>query len=316
MKNKKLFKIILISVTAVISVLSVFFGVFFGNMSVNPEAFEEQINSGGVYLNDTGSKIPQTAIYRLIYNHFFENESCKTPKLLFIGYDGCVANAVTLMKDYEESAIFRISETGGLYLSYAGGEKEGDQDTSTAPGWASIFTGQWASSHGVYDNKYTLSENSKSIVYLLGESGFKTSYTTLWEPHITVTYKNEVAAAKAKGLALDYILTKENSELRNEMRAKILGDGDAIFGIFEETDHAGHGSGFTVKNKKYVEGLREAESYADSLLNAVESRASYLTEDWLVVIASDHGGRFMSHGGISPMERTTFFAVNKPFTID
>ena len=42
-----------------------------------------------------------------------------------------------------------------------------------------------------------------------------------------------------------------------------------------------------------------------------EARETYETEDWLIIVTSDHGGIGTGHGGASIQERMTFLVMNK-----
>jgi|AGTN01.2.fsa_nt_gi Uncharacterized proteins of the AP superfamily len=310
MRKRTTLTLIIGAVTAFVAA-AVFCGVFFGRMMISPEIFIEQADGSGVFENTTSTRIPQTAIYNVMRSHM-EAANEKTPMLLFIGYDGCLANAVARQKDKEGSAIMRLKSEGGLYLGFAGGAAPGDQDTSTAPGWTSMWTGVWANRHGVTKNGLTLSSSYETIIYRFAKEGFPDSFSTLWAPHFKDTYKDEIASAKANNYPADYNLVKNNKALFNAMNSKIASSAErAIFGIFEECDHAGHSTGFTVRNPAYTKGLDEAESYAMRLIDSVEARPTYDSEDWLIIITTDHGGNYLSHGGETVMESTTFFAINK-----
>ena len=47
------------------------------------------------------------------------------------------------------------------------------------------------------------------------------------------------------------------------------------------------------------------------IIEAVEARKTYDTEDWLIIITTDHGGNGTGHGGPSFEERMTFIISNK-----
>ena len=44
-------------------------------------------------------------------------------------------------------------------------------------------------------------------------------------------------------------------------------------------------------------------------INAIKARPTYETEDWLIIITSDHGGIKRNHGKESIQERMTFAVV-------
>lgn len=309
---KKKIKIIILVGVSLILLAGIGLGTFYGVLYVKPEAFISEIDSSGVFKNKYNERIAQTEIYEVMRKHFLENTSGKTPKMLFVGYDGAIANAIPLQEDYETSAIFKLANTGGIYLGYCGGVNPGDQDTSTAPGWAAAFTGVWGSVSGVEKNKDELKETTRSIIYQLGENSITTSYSVIWAPHIERTYVKEVASAKSNSLPIDYVLGETDADTFTDMKDRIdSGKTDAIFGILEYTDSAGHGFGYKTSIEKYMDAFRNAEDDAYKLLSSIESRVNYGNEDWLIIIMSDHGGIYRNHGGTSTMESTIFFASNK-----
>jgi len=286
-------------------------------MYVDPDVFKNEVDSSNIFVNTMDSRIPQTIINSIISDHFYLNETGKVPMLLFVGYDGCLANALPLHKDYETSAIHKIRQTGGLYLGYAGGAQPGDQSTSTAAGWAATLTGVWGEQNGVKQNKDVLNEQTRSIIYDLGKNGIATSFSVIWEAHFKTTYKKEIASSKQNNYPIDYALLNNDIGTYEDMLFKINGtDYQAIFGIFEHTDSAGHGNGFTIKKKRYLNAFEEVENLTFNLISAVEERETYTQEDWLIIILTDHGGKFLLHGGTSIMESTVFFSINKPLLND
>ena len=88
---------------------------------------------------------------------------------------------------------------------------------------------------------------------------------------------------------------------------------DFIFVIYEPTDSVGHDYGFTINNPDYKKAFQEADLYGIETLNAIMQREPYNTEDWLIIITSDHGGIGTDHGGDSIQESMTFIASNKEF---
>ncbi len=58
-------------------------------------------------------------------------------------------------------------------------------------------------------------------------------------------------------------------------------------------------------------GFRNAEATGMDIIEAIESRDTYATEDWLILITTDHGGIKRNHGGPSFEERITFIVSNK-----
>ena len=86
---------------------------------------------------------------------------------------------------------------------------------------------------------------------------------------------------------------------------------DFVFIIYEDTDSAGHDFGFTYNNPAYKNGFRTEDAYGYEVIKAIESRETYETEDWLIIVTSDHGGIGTGHGGPSIQERMNFVVMNK-----
>ncbi|MDR3292711.1 MAG: alkaline phosphatase family protein [Clostridiales bacterium] len=308
MMKKRILKTVVIIFVAV----AVIGGAVYGGIQVSKAAYLnnylKKLDESGLFENTSQDRIPQNALYSVILNHVRYNESGKTPMLLFIGYDGFLANAVNFTED---SAIQRVAKSGGLYLGYAGGQTIGEQETWTAPGWATFFTGVYADTHKVYDNEYTLSPDVESVIYTFGKSGIETSFSVSWKNHFTVTYKGEIEKASEYNYPIRYALSTDDTGTKNAMKSGIASGERAIFGIFEYTDHAGHSYGFDLKKKEYAAAVQDAESAGNELIDAVYSRENFENEDWLIIITTDHGGYEINHGGFTIPETTIFFAVNK-----
>ena len=86
---------------------------------------------------------------------------------------------------------------------------------------------------------------------------------------------------------------------------------DFVFIIYENTDSAGHDFGFTFNNPVYKDGFKTEDAYGYEVIKAIEARETYDTEDWLIIVTSDHGGIGTGHGGPSIQERMNFVVMNK-----
>lgn len=264
------------------------------------------------------SALPQTAIYPHIIQHF-HSKSVKKAKLLFIGYDGMRADALyniipdvasEYLKPNPFSAIRSISQTGCLKLTYSGGDKI-KQATSTAPAWASIFTGKWAFETGLKDMQ-TLSAEYPTFLRTLSMQGFKTHFAAIWEPHFTHTYKNEIALAKQNGLPIRYTQCQNDEQLL-EAAITTYRDYDISCLILEAPDYAGHHFGFGNTSYRYTKSVNDTDTACFRLVEHVFKNAKS-DEDWLIVITSDHGGHTRRHGTQKADDRFTFLACNKPLT--
>ncbi len=282
--------------------------------------YEDNVASVEVYENTIETAVPQTEIYNIIKDHFTSELPAGklVKKAIVIGYDGCRADALSLCE--EDGAVCKLIADGGkAYIAYCGGVQYpafNTQATSTAPGWASILTGQWADVHGVTDNDITKSTDNLTLLASLVEEGYAddSAFYVSWNGHFNsdnATYNLEKAYCEEKGL--DVIFSDADDDagtVSNTLKdIKSLDCSDFIFTILEHTDHAGHDTGFDLDNPDYVSEFYAAEAEALDIINAVEGRLTYPVEDWLIIITSDHGGFNTGHGSLTIQERMTFYVV-------
>lgn len=283
---------------------------------------KKTISEMSVFENTLASPLPQTTVHSMIEKHFETppepGKKCK--KAIVLGFDGARCDSLINIQNNPKSAVIYLKNKGGLYISYAGGDPKGSkQYTDTAPGWASILTGQWAKVHSAVSNGVIKPVDCPSLLIDLPAKyeGFKVSFNMLWPGHFDRsdkgTYCDEIDLAKEKGYKLSVNNAKTDNELHSIIldRVKAPDCDDFLMCIYERPDENGHGTGFGNKNPKYVEGVKGCDRDAMEVIRAIENRKTYDEEDWLIIITSDHGGRKRRHGGQSIMERTTFIASNK-----
>ncbi len=286
------------------------------------ELFRQNVASVD-YENTIETAIPQTELYDIIKAHFDSPlaDGKTEKKAIIIGYDGCRADVLKEMRD-EKSAISSMLHDGAsINLAYCGGVNypaENTQDTSTAPGWCSILTGVWADKHGVTANGITKSLEYKTLLTTLVEDEIidSSSFITKWKGHFdrkNATYLDEKAYCEENNLNVSFNRCKDDvaSHEYTLNEVKKTDCADFIFVIYEPTDSTGHGYGFTINNPRYKEAFKTADQYGLETIDAIKARETYDTEDWLIIITSDHGGIDTDHGGASIQERMTFIITNK-----
>ncbi len=286
------------------------------------ELFRQNVASVG-YENTIETAIPQTELYDIIKAHFDSPlaDGKTEKKAIIIGYDGCRADVLKEMRD-EKSAISSMLHDGAsINLAYCGGVNypaENTQDTSTAPGWCSILTGVWADKHGVTANGITKSLEYKTLLTTLVEDEIidSSTFITKWKGHFdrkNATYNDEKAYCEENNLNVSFNRCKDDvaSHEYTLNEVKKTDCADFIFVIYEPTDSTGHGYGFTINNPRYKEAFKTADQYGLETIDAIKARETYDTEDWLIIITSDHGGIGTDHGGASIQERMTFIVANK-----
>ncbi|MBQ4626327.1 MAG: alkaline phosphatase family protein, partial [Clostridia bacterium] len=132
-----------------------------------------------------------------------------------------------------------------------------------------------------------------------------------WDGHFNgekTTYIQEKNYVENKNLDVDFV----DDDNDNGTVANVVADlnsgscSDFIFLTLEHTDHSGHDTGFSLNNPDYSKSFADAEADGRRIIDAVESRDTYETEDWLIIITSDHGGFNTGHGSVTLQERMTF----------
>lgn len=275
------------------------------------------------FKNSIETAIPQTELYNMINEHFNSPlpEGKTAKKAIVIGYDGCRADALAFVENNFSAVNKMLSSGASLNYVYCGGVNypaENTQDTSTAPGWCSVLTGVWADKTGITGNGITKSLEYKTLMTSLTENGTidSANFITIWDGHFEAdnsTYKLEKEYCEEKGLGVDFSLCSTNTLAANAAIKDIrqADCSDFIFAIYEGTDGAGHSFGFSTNNPIYQTGFRINDILAYRTLNAIESRETYESEDWLIILTSDHGGFGTGHGGPSIQERMVFIVTNK-----
>ncbi len=314
---------IVATIVSILMLIPALLGFYKNDINDTEEAYLERIASVA-YENTIETAIPQTEIYNMIINHFNAPlaEGKTEKKAIVLGYDGCRADALPLAQG-EMSAINKLLNDGAsLRLAYCGGvnypDGENTQATSTAPGWCSLLTGVWADKNGVYGNGQPKSMEYKTLMTSLIEEGKmdKASFITIWDGHFTAenaTYTPEKQYCEENGLAVSFKECATNV-LCGAETVDQLSEADCpdfTIAIYEGTDGAGHTFGFSYDNPCYKAGFELNEKLAYSAIEAIEGRETYESEDWLIIITSDHGGFGTGHGGPSIQERMIFVAANK-----
>lgn len=321
---KKKIIVIVAILLAIGLALTFYFTRYMKDKNDTEELYRQNVASVA-YENTIETAIPQTQLYDVVNEHFnLELPEGKTEKkAIIIGYDGCRADILAEMQD-ENSAIGAMLKDGAsLNLAYCGGvnyPEVNTQNTSTAPGWCSILTGQWADVHGVTANDITKSLDTKTLLTSLTEDKTidSAAFITKWAGHFSrdnATYLLEKQYCEENNLNVAFNKCKNNeASLETALEEISQKDcADFTFVIYEQTDSAGHNFGFSFNNPKYKNGFAQVDSFGYETLEAIKARETYDSEDWLIIITSDHGGFSTDHGGPTVQERMTFVVMNAEF---
>ena len=325
MKNKRKIIISVISIVLVLGIiagaLALYFTRYHRDRNDTEELFRRNVDAVGSE-NTVETAYPQTDLYGIIKNHYESElpEGKTEKKVVIIGYDGCRADILNEKK--ENGAISYLLEKGASNnLTYCGGVNypaENTQDTSTAPGWCSIVTGKWADVHGITGNGIVKAVEPKTLMTSLVEDGTidSASFITKWKGHFSrdgATYLDEKSYCEENNLNVEFELRKNKEDIHTGAMEEITSEdcSDFVFIIYEDTDSAGHDFGFSYNNPEYKKSFNTEDGYGYEVIKAIEARETYETEDWLIIITSDHGGFGTGHGDASIQERMTFIVANK-----
>lgn len=314
---------ILTKLISFIMLLPALFGFYNEDAKDTEAAYMERIESIG-YENTVETAIPQTEIYNMIVDHFNAPlpDGKTEKKAVVLGYDGCRADALTLVNGPLSGINKLLKDGASLNLAYCGGENypegENTQATSTAPGWCSLLTGVWADKNGVYGNGQPKNMEYKTLMTTLIEDGKidRASFLTIWGGHFTdedATYVPEKKYCEENGLNVSFTKCDTNT-ICGMTAIKELSEEDCpdfMIAIFEGPDGAGHSFGFSYDDPCYKAGFELNEKLSFGAITAIENRSTYESEDWLIIITSDHGGFGTGHGGPTIQERMIFIVSNK-----
>ncbi|WP_208606468.1 alkaline phosphatase family protein [Streptomyces silaceus] len=225
--------------------------------------------------------------------------AAKTPKVLVIGLDGALLNRI---KDADTPTLKGLMGAGltapsALYAQPLA-------PTSSGPGWSTLITGVWPDKHKVVNNEFTGHQLAKYPDFMTRIEAVKPSLRTYavasWAPITDIVFSAKVDARVSTPSA-EYdagTTSRAVAEVAN-------GNPDAVFVQLDNVDHAGHESG--AASQAYLDALHGVDTQVGQILAAVTSRATYGSEDWLVMITADHGHTDAGgHGGSSWAERQTF----------
>ena len=244
------------------------------------------------------------------------------------------------------SGIKEVSKKGGIYLAYCGGETgtKTQQTTSTSAGWTAQFTGVWGTENGIKTNEDTKNMMHETFMLEYAEKGLASSLNFTWDPLFDVNYAPEVRQAmKRTDIKMDFCDTDRkkgasiskalkisqefsdflapeapsksapfDSAARDYVLHCINAADDIVCGLYDSIDAMGHMFEFSPNCAEYANAAMTCDTFTYQILQEIDRREAEMNEEWLVILANDHGGIRKGHGGQTLQERTTWIATNKP----
>ncbi len=218
-------------------------------------------------------------------------------KVMIVGIDGVRPDALAAANTPQIDAWI----ANGAYSATA---QAGDI-TLSGPGWSSMLTGVGRDKHGVDDNSFS---GSNFIAFPHFFTRIKESCPNLFTASIV-----HWSPINSEIVSDSDLVTSVSSDPGVSAAAVDLlqsGDPDILFLHFDQVDGTGHGSGFSPANPPYLNAIENVDGHLVEVWNAVTSRPTFSSEDWLVICSTDHGGLGTGHGGNTNAERTIFFLVS------
>ncbi|MDM4719346.1 alkaline phosphatase family protein [Micromonospora sp. WMMA1363] len=226
-----------------------------------------------------------------------------TKKLLVVGMDGVNWKSVEAANAPNLDALAAQGSLGHSLV-----QCPSTADSSSGPGWSNIATGVWPDRHGVRDNTFAGKRYGTYPDFLSRLEAADPSYETYsavdWAVlHTQGTFSSAIDTRFTLD-AGDYAAAdaKITADAVNRLRT---GDPDAAFVYLGNTDVVAHTRG---TGSAYRAAIEKQDGQLGQMLAAIAARPTYASEDWLVVVTTDHGHRvpFGGHGGCGVDERRTF----------
>ncbi|MEU3570534.1 alkaline phosphatase family protein [Kitasatospora sp. NPDC036755] len=225
----------------------------------------------------------------------------KRAKTLVIGVDGTRYDKLLTADAPTLKALMAggMTATSNLYANPLA-------PTLSGPGWSTIATGVWPDKHQVKDNAFTGSRFDLYPDFATRLENADPATSTL-----VIGSWNPIAGNVFNGRADLRLQEGENDTKTAADAVDFLSHGnpDTTFLHFDQVDEAGHNHGGT--SPEYAAALHSADTLVGQVLQAVKSRPAYASEDWLVIVTTDHGHTDAGgHGGNSANERQTFLIAD------
>jgi len=235
-----------------------------------------------------------------------------TPKVLLIGIDGVRPDILAEVSTPKLDAL----AAGGAFTARA---RTGMPSVS-GPGWSSMLTGAWPEKHGVVNNDFTGKRYDLFPDFLTRIEQVRPDLNTFavadWKPLLwaedgvpTVSDRVDVKHV-LDGYEMGWPEADERS-VQLAIEHLRTADPDAMLVYLGNPDEASHEHESI--GQEYRDAIALADAQVGRLVAAVQARATYAREDWLILVSTDHGRTADGdHGGDTPEELAIFFLASGP----
>jgi predicted AlkP superfamily pyrophosphatase or phosphodiesterase len=243
-----------------------------------------------------------------------DSGASETKHALVIGIDGLRVDALQQISTPSMDAL--VAEGTVTYEAIAGGElgTATEQRTLSGPGWSSILTGVWVDKHGVEDNGFDDARFDEYPHFFArvrenNPAAYLSSFVT-WGP-----INDSILASAEADEAFSPRDAGNPAEADAAVTAAVVAHlaaetPDVVFVQLDDIDYQGHRAGFSPMAPEYASAVQTVDSHVGEMVDAIRARSTYATEDWLVLLTTDHGGNGVLHGLQSDEERTIFIIAS------
>ncbi len=247
------------------------------------------------------------------------------PHILFVGIDGVRYD--TLLEQ-QTPALDRVAADGFLQDV----QVNASGPTISGPSWSTMVSGVLPPTHRIFDNDLTDHDLGRYPDFItLGTRAFPEVQTFAgadWEPLVSSHSGGPIFAGggflsdrrRGKEATADdwHVGDQQVADRATEHLTALESEPGSITFVYQHgVDTAGHREGV---GERYREFIDASDRRLDQLLRAVDERPGRAGEDWLIIVATDHGHVDEGgHGGDHPAERTAWIAasgVGVPVTDD
>ena len=233
-----------------------------------------------------------------------ETKPTRRAKVLVIGIDGLRPDALMAA---DTPSIDALIANGCVTL-----EASASAHTVSGPGWSTILCGVWPDKHRSIDNRFLVTDYERfPSVFTLAKRArptIRTAYFGNWGPIGERILANDPIDVRLS------LQDPKNDAPQTEACVATLGKDDGIdlaFFYVGNVDEVGHALGFHRAVPGYRAAIEAVDVLVGRVMAAIESRANFDREDWLVILTSDHGGTIdLNHGRDIQEHREVAFIVS------
>lgn len=236
----------------------------------------------------------------------------KARKVLVISVDGL--SGIELRKQVPQNIQRLMEHAKYTYEGIA------DMNTGDASTWTTLLSGKSSANHGIHGNSFE-EELDEDDPHGHNSSGTSTGYITfflrLLEQGKNLKSFSATSVPDLDENVMSYADARILGENDEEVKAEAidtLRKTNISFGVinFRSVNDAGVSGGFSLDNPAYKAAIDKVDGYIGEIRDALESRANFENEDWMIVVTSNHGGLGNEYGGGSFEERKVPIILYNP----